>query len=651
MTYGYLRYGYQRVHALLITCLLYVTFALPFSAHAYVEYPQTQSLLVPYTHYSEREPLTTLLADFARSQGLAASFSAGVQGVVNGRFDQMEPSQFLAGMQSAYGVTYYRLGNTLYFYNEDETNRTFITPHAMSAGRLFTLLEGANVLAPELPAELLPTEEMIVVSGPAGSLEQIMRAVHAFESSQTSQFGMRVFPLKYAWAEDITVDSMDSTLTVPGVASILRAMITGRGTSATRVVQNSATVQSLGGTGLASVGSVTENTTEINTSSQTAANAQTGHSVNIMADPRVNAVLVQDALYRMPYYAEVIADLDKPVELVEIHAAIVDIDASYQRDLGVNLLGSLDVGGGLSVGGSSVSTTASETLTSSSGLLDGLASGGGSLSTIYREGADYFLARVEALEQNGEARMLGRPSVLTVDNVQASLENTSTYYIQVAGTETVDLFKVEAGTILRVTPHIIHEEGKPVAIKLAVTVQDEQGDDSDTTTTNSGLPPIKQTKINTQAVVGAGQSLLIGGYYYEQQVEGEEGVPGLKDIPLLGYLFKTKTKYTKRMERLILITPRVISIDELPEMPSHIDESKFHRSPTQDNYEAREPTMPEAEGGCSRSQEPKPETYTQHSLYMQNRQHTYSFMLHEAVPYGAFSHNSLIIAASSEVRP
>lgn len=600
MTHCYVTYRYTILQVLCITLLLFFTCATTPLVPTASAQNTVHSFSVPYTHYSDREPLTTLLSDFARTQGLNASFSAGVVGVVNGRFTKMKPAQFLAGMQSAFGVTYYRLGNTLYFYHTNEINRTFITPHAMSAQRLFTLLHDANILAPQLPAELMPNNAMIVVSGPDGYLEQIMRAVNAFESTQTTQFGMQVFTLKYAWAEDITVDSMNSTLTVPGVASILRAMVTGGSTSVSRTVQQSATVDSLGGTGLAAVGNETQTA---NNSAQSAQGPQAGHSVSIMADPRVNAVLVHDALYRMPYYEAVIKDLDKPVELVEIHAAIVDIDANYQRDLGVNLMGSTS-SGGTTVGGSL--TSSSSSLTSSSGVLDGLSTGG-TLSTIYSQGSDFFLARIQALEEDGDARVLGRPSVLTVDNVQASLENTSTYYIQVAGNETVDLFKVEAGTVLRVTPHIIREAGKPDTIKLAVYVQDEQGDDDDTTTTNAGIPPIKQTTINTQAVVGVGQSLLIGGYYYEQQTQSNEGVPGLKDVPILGALFKTKSTTTKRMERLILITPRVISLDDLPAVPDHIDEPSFLRSPTQDNYNAREPKVsPSQDGGCSRSREPKP---------------------------------------------
>ena len=195
----------------------------------------------------------------------------------------------------------------------------------------------------------------------------------------------------------------------------------------------------------------------------------------------------------MPYYAKVIADLDRPVELVEIHAAIVDIDSDFKRDLGVTYQGANSRDKGWSTGGEFSGTGDKFSPLPTMGTPSGT---GMNLSTIYTHGADFFLARIQALEAEGEARMLGRPSVLTVDNVQATLENTSTYYIQVEGYQAVDLFKVEAGTVLRVTPHIIRNERGQTSIKLAVSVQDDQNDSKDAPVSDNSVPPIKQTKIN-----------------------------------------------------------------------------------------------------------------------------------------------------------
>ncbi|MBR5998032.1 MAG: type III secretion system outer membrane ring subunit SctC [Deltaproteobacteria bacterium] len=560
----------------------------------------------PFTYYAEQEDLAVVLANFASSQGLSAVISPNLSGKVSGRFSGVPGKTFLDGMKAAFNVAWYQAGKTIYFYNESEMSRAFITPRALTVKQMMEALRRAEVFSPQLPPHFAANGAMIVVNGPPDYIAQIQNAAAALEETQMSTFEMKVFPLKHAWAEDITVDSMDKSVTIPGVASILQAMVSGTpSTGASRTSSLPATVDKLGGKGLASKGkSDSAAKTESSPEQEKAAPAGSGTSaasaVSIMADPRVNAVVVNDAAYRMPYYAKVIADLDKPVELVEIHAAIVDIDTNFKRDLGITYQGKNDRTGkgGWSTGGELSSSTETISELPASGILSGP---GLSISTLYTHGMDYFLARVQALEEEGEARMLGRPSVLTADNIQATLENTSTYYIQVQGYETVDLFKVEAGTVLRVTPHIVHNHDGSLAIKLAVNVQDDQSNnDSSTLTTSSGvLPPIKQTKINTQATIATGQSLLIGGYSYEEKTVDENGIPVLMHIPYVGRLFKTTSKSTKRMERLILITPKVVHLDDLPAVPARLDEPTFRHTPTQADYHERTPEVRWG-GGCAR---------------------------------------------------
>lgn len=544
---------------------------------------------VPFTYFADSQELSTVLSNFARTEGYIADFTVGVQGKVSGRFKDVSGHTFLKGMQSAFDVNWYIMGNTIHFYNSRESSRTFIAPRTCTAAEIYKVLSKSGVFSPQLPARLNETGDVISVSGPPAYLNQIRTAALAYESAQAEQVVMRVFPLKYAWAEDQTVSSMDKTVTIPGVASILSAMVSGRPiSSASMVKQEKATVEKLGGKGLAALGKTPTEDQPAETNTPMTASG----NVSIIADPRVNSVIVNDAAFRMPYYERVIADLDKPVELVEIHAAIVDIDTDFKRDLGISYQGNYSANRGWGGGGSVSGSPSSQGTGSTPGLIE---TAGASLSTIYTHGADYFLARIQALEANNEARVLGRPSVLTVDNIQATLENTTTYYVQVEGYQAVDLYKVEAGTVLRVTPHIIREHGE-TSIKLAVSVQDDQDDSSSYAATSSGVPPIKQTKINTQAIVNAGQSLLIGGYYYEQKGTDESGIPLLKSIPVFGNLFKATSKSSKRMERLILITPRIVRLNQ-GNVPSQVNEPSFHRMATQSDYE---PRVPERQGGCSR---------------------------------------------------
>lgn len=375
-----------------------------------------------------------------------------------------------------------------------------------------------------------------------------------------------------------------------GVGYILRQMVSGVSDGGNRVVtQNEATVTKLRGTGLASVGKESSSNTNTQNISENVATVGPG----IIADTRLNAVIINDFAYRMPYYAKVIADLDQPVKLVELHAAIVDVDINATKNLGINWSGARQ-SGNWSIGGGAGN---------SGNLWDGSTmplpnNSGGIFSTVFNTRHSSFMATINALEENSQARTLGRPSVLTLDNIEATLEDTTTRYVSISGYQDVDLFKVESGTVLQVTPHIIDDpQGGAPFISMIVNIQSNQ-DSNDNVDTTSGVPPIKQTKINTRALVREGQSLLLGGYYIEYKQSGEEGVPGLKDVPVAGKLFGSEGDDSFRRERLIIITPRVMDLGELQELPADLDNQEFVMSPTQDNYLKRAAKTPDS-SGCS----------------------------------------------------
>ena len=546
-----------------------------------------------FSYYADGTDVKTVMANFARAQGLEAGFDGDVSGPVRGRFNKISARAFLETMGEAYDFGWYVLGGTLHFYPRGAFAKEFLTVPAGSGPRVIASLKRSGFVAAELPVATNAEGNMLTISGPAAYVDQVKAAASAYLAAQAERIEMRVFPLKHAWAADIDLTSSDQTVTVPGIASILRGMVMGQSVAGETVQKTRSAaegVPSLGARGLSKQSESREKHRAAPAADSEGAIPR--GSVSIIADPRVNAVLVSDAAYRMPYYEKVIADLDKPVELVEIHAAIVDIDTDASRNLGINFRGQRGNGnwqGGGTMGGGSGGDSTAVTTSGSAGAL---------LSTIYTHGSDFFMARINALESKNAARMLGRPSVLTVDNVQAVLENTTTYYIPLRGTEAVDLYKVEAGTVLRVTPHIIHENGR-TQIKLAVSVQDDQSDGSSGYQSIGGensdsitVSPIKQTKINTQAMVEVGQSLLIGGYYYEQRSKGNSGVPILKDIPYLGALFRSSSTSSRQMERLILITPRLVTPQEA-NVPQRVNAGGFGRTATQADYEGRvDPAAP-----------------------------------------------------------
>jgi type III secretion protein C len=76
------------------------------------------------------------------------------------------------------------------------------------------------------------------------------------------------------------------------------------------------------------------------------------------------------------------------------------------------------------------------------------------------------------------------------------------------------------------------------------------------------VPVIRRRAVTTQAMVAEGRSLLIAGYSSEETVRAVVGVPGLSSMPIIGHLFKHQQHRRQNMERLYLLTPRVVSLEE-----------------------------------------------------------------------------------------
>ena len=127
--------------------------------------------------------------------------------------------------------------------------------------------------------------------------------------------------------------------------------------------------------------------------------------------------------------------------------------------------------------------------------------------------------------------------------------------MRVSGYTSADLYSVSTGVSLRVLPMVVQEDGQ-TRIKLEVHIEDGQltGQQVD------NIPVITSSEINTQAFVGQGESLLIAGYSVDNNSNGVTGVPGLSKIPLIGALFRNNNDSRSHMERVFLLSPRVLDL-------------------------------------------------------------------------------------------
>ncbi len=164
------------------------------------------------------------------------------------------------------------------------------------------------------------------------------------------------------------------------------------------------------------------------------------------------------------------------------------------------------------------------------------------------------MARLRLLEGRGSARVVSRPSVLTVDNLGALIDLSETFYVQSVGERVANVVPISVGTTLKVTPHII-DTPNGLAVHLIVDIEDGTIQDTNT----QALPRVRRSTIGTQAVMNERESLLIGGFNAESTIRQTDQVPGLGNVPVLGLLFKKKSNRLEKRERLFLITPKILS--------------------------------------------------------------------------------------------
>jgi type IV pilus assembly protein PilQ len=170
---------------------------------------------------------------------------------------------------------------------------------------------------------------------------------------------------------------------------------------------------------------------------------------------------------------------------------------------------------------------------------------------------DYNLnLAIQALETQGKAKTLAEPKVVTVENttalIQRGFEVPYTTGTAALGTQQVQ-FK-EALLKLEVTPNVIRQDDE-TKIRMKVTMNN---DDPDFTRSISGNPPIFKRKAETQVVVREGERLVIGGVLTDSFTRTVRQVPLLANIPLLGWLFKSREISTDTQDLIVIITPSVL---------------------------------------------------------------------------------------------
>jgi len=275
---------------------------------------------------------------------------------------------------------------------------------------------------------------------------------------------------------------------------------------------------------------------------------------SVVVDQRTNALIIKELPAFMDAIISVVDLLDSPEPQVMIEARIIETTKRFDRELGIdwgfdgtasaqtgNTTGLIfpnngDINGRVNLGGAG-----------NAGLL-GIRLGN-VLNTFQLD------VLLRAAENEGLITILSAPKVATLNNERASIQSGLQIPVQTISNDTITVQFINATLRLEVTPQVTAEGTILMDIdiskrepQLAFLLQGARN------------APIATKDARTRLVVRDGGTAVIGGIYKVTTDQGENRVPGLGNIPLVGHLFKNRTRREENEELLIFITPRVVKL-------------------------------------------------------------------------------------------
>jgi type IV pilus assembly protein PilQ len=295
---------------------------------------------------------------------------------------------------------------------------------------------------------------------------------------------------------------------------------------------------------------------------------------DVLADSRSNTLIIRDIPSVLPVMDNLLRQLDRKSQQVEIEARVVAANRSFTRDIGTQFAAAVSLGGGQSVlGGAStvgtspivrnsptplppiiVGTGGSNITSGSMPLITNLGATTPTSALSYAFSSQNFALDfiISAAEERGVGKLISKPKVITQNNQKAIVKQGTKIPVQTIVNNTVSVQFVDAVLELDVTPQITAEG----TIYMDVTVTNDQIDTAIPRV--QGIPAIDTQQANTKVLVSDGATVVIGGIIVSSQQRTVDQVPLFGSIPVVGNLFKHTLVNTSSLELLFFLTPRIL---------------------------------------------------------------------------------------------
>ena len=268
-------------------------------------------------------------------------------------------------------------------------------------------------------------------------------------------------------------------------------------------------------------------------------------------DKRLNMIVVTDVPSVIKRVKEVIQRLDQVTPQVIIEARIVEANTNFTRDLGFDW-------GEVTAGPFEVGDADLTLRGLASNLPTAVPSGVAGFDFVKLSGTPFTIidAKLVVSETEGKTNIISAPKVVTLDNKKAKIKQGLEVPYQErdsSGNSTIRFKNVDL--LLEVTPNVTPDDR--IMMKIFVTKNDvaEQTPDG---------PALSTNEAETELLIDNGDTIVIGGIVKSTITYGEKGIPGLRKIGVLGWLFKSQSKQDAKNELLIFITPRIVQLKQKP---------------------------------------------------------------------------------------
>jgi len=360
-------------------------------------------------------------------------------------------------------------------------------------------------------------------------------------------------------ADVSTQEDQDSAALAPGLAGGT-IQSSGIGNSDAGLISNNADDIDAGipsGVGAALPGSLSPNADRFSSSDQFGGSSGSGGSnsaIKIIADEENNALVVKATKDEYQDIEDAIKRLDISPLQVLLEATIVEVELTGDLEFGTQwFFRNNDVDGNTGIGRLGDGVGGAD-----GGLVGAVTNGGFSYSLV--DSGGIVRAVLSALAEDNKMQVLSSPSLMVLDNHTASINVGDQVPVRTSestNTGTSDLVTstiqfVETGVTLQVAPRV--SQSGNVVMDIYQNIRTAEN----TTSSAIDSPTIDQREVSTSVSVPSGDTIVLGGLIQDTNSDGNIGVPGLRNLPVLGNLFGTTRKSSERTELLVLITPTAI---------------------------------------------------------------------------------------------